>query len=151
VSGTAVQFRRFAAGEDPLTPTAGVGNLALLIPEAEPLSQGELPVRPDLVRRVVAAIPVRRVAVRSGQVVTAPRATSGRARFSLAYRTLGDEEYVSLRGFLSETLVWNRFAFDLDVDAAGVLTRLRLTAVPELMYVGRRVFGVVELEAEEIF
>lgn len=131
----AVKLRPFTMSPQTLTPTAGVDNLAILVPTGEPLSVGAPPVRPGLVAGVgFSPDGAGRVMNDSaGYAVSSPLDVKGSRRplFDVEWDgvTLAERNLVVafLQGLDLPTQVGHeRSAFDVELDGPGSgVTHLR--------------------------
>lgn len=145
----AVKIRDWTRGADPLSPQP-----PLLIPEAEPLSQGEPPYPPQLVDRLMIGWDRRRVGCRSGQTITCGLATAPRPRLSVRWDGLTKAERDALLAFLRDDVEGTTKAFDLrpdgpDEPGVGIVTvRAIADAVNTWQTKGA---WRIEAECEEVF
>jgi hypothetical protein len=148
---TAIKLHPAARGQDPLTPTPGVDDLALLIPEAEPLSQGLPPVTPALVRRLTSDwTETRRDArCRSGWRITCQLDVAPRPTIEVRW-TVDRADRDIIRAWIDSTLEGTRLAFDvaIDDDANTIVVRPLEDAADE--WVNKNGY-VISMRCEEVF
>lgn len=151
MSEPAVKFGTWSTGADPVTPTAGVDGLAILLPVAEPISIGEPPVAPALAAAMSIDWPVVSKPVR-GWDVTRAAGTALRPRWKVVWPTLTKAERNLMLAWLTGDVVMGLLAWDLRLDGpdGAALVKVRFTgAVPETTR-GKGVWGMSG-EVEEVW
>lgn len=146
----AVQLAPWTTGPNTITPTAGEGGLAILIPIAEPLSVGAPPLAPVLVRRLAVGYPVRRVQVRSGEIAALALDTKPRPRFSVLWDGLEKSDRDLLLAWIKGDLEGTRFAFDLAVDGTEEVVTVRPVADALDEWRNKAAYAV-SMDVEEVF
>ena len=119
MSVPAVTLRPWTVGPDPVTPTAGVDGLAMLVPVAEPVSVGACPVRPTLVKQMMVGFGVREARTVSGHTRTRPVYTRQRPEFQVGWSSLTLAQRNTVYTWWMSTLRGTLLAFSLDVDGEG--------------------------------
>lgn len=107
-----------------------------LVPVAEPLSAGLLPVAPALIRQAGSALPVRRLRSVSNHVCTAPLDTGSRMAATLAWNALTQAEIDSLEAFLRVTCGDGTLGFGVRLDGAGQETAMIATGPLTMTRIG---------------
>ncbi len=147
----AFKFESILPADGPAAPADA--DFHALVPIAEPLSAGEVPIRPDLATSVQLALPHRVARSRAGYRSQSPSDTAPRPRLTLVWGNRSRSDVDQLREFFLETCRDGELAFSVRLDGPDgnpiVLRAIENSFSTTLAH--RNVYSRVTVDAEYVW